>query len=106
MSKYIKAEPGAGTAVIYTDAEGKQWNFEGGSRTWRNQNPGNLVPGKVSARNGAIGKAGGFAVFPDYETGHLALVDLLKNMHGEKDVVALMKAYAPEHENQTKKYIA
>jgi hypothetical protein len=69
MAKYIKAEAGPGNSVIYTDTSGKQWQFEGGNRPWRNQNPGNLVPGKVSKRNGAIGKAGGFAVFPDYETG-------------------------------------
>ena len=30
--------------------------FFRGSRPWRNQNPGNLVVGKISRRNGAIGK--------------------------------------------------
>ena len=106
MRKYIKAEAGSGRSVIYTDTDGKQWRFEGGSRPWRNQNPGNLVPGKVSARNGAIGKADKFAVFPDYGAGHRALLDSLKNVHGEKDIVALMEVYAPKHENDTKKYIA
>ena len=60
MPKYIKAEPGPRRTVIYTDSDGKKWEFSGGSRPWRNQNPGNLVPGNVSKRNGAIGKAGGF----------------------------------------------
>lgn len=106
MAKYIKAEAGPGNSVIYTDTSGKQWQFEGGNRPWRNQNPGNLVPGNVSKRNGAIGKAGGFAVFPDYETGHGALLDSLKNAHGNKDIPTLMKVYAPEKENDTKKYIA
>ncbi len=106
MPKYIKAEPGPGTSVIYTDAEGKQWRFEGGSRPWRNQNPGNLVSGNVSKRNGAIGVAGGFAVFPDYQVGHGALLDSLKNVHGNKDIPSLMKVYAPPQENETKKYIA
>jgi hypothetical protein len=106
MPKYIKATEGPGLSVIYTDTKGKQWKFEGGSRPWRNQNPGNLVPGVVSKRNGAIGKAGKFAVFPDYETGHTALLDSLRNIHGEKDISALMKVYAPETENKTKKYIA
>ncbi len=106
MPKYAKAESGPGNSVIYTDTTGKQWRFEGGSRPWRNQNPGNLVPGKVSKRNGAIGTAGGFAVFPDYETGHRALIDSLTNAHGNKDIPSLMKVYAPPKENQTNKYIA
>lgn len=105
MPKFIKAESGPGKTVIYTDPKGKQWKFEGGTRSWRNQNPGNLVPGNVSQRNGAIGKAGGFAVFPDYETGHVALLDSLKNSHGNKDIPALMNVYAPPKDNNTKKYI-
>jgi hypothetical protein len=106
MSKFIKAEPGPHHSVIYTDSNGKQWKYEGGTRPWRNQNPGNLVPGNVSKRNGAIGEAGGFAVFPDYESGHEALIDSLKNVHGNKDIPALMEVYAPRKENNTKKYIA
>jgi len=105
MAKYINAESGPGNSVIYTDFNGSQWKFDGGSRPWRNQNPGNLVLGNVSKRNGAIGTAGGFAVFSDYETGHAALLDSLKNVHGNKDIPALMNVYAPPKENQTKKYI-
>lgn len=106
MSRYVKAAEGPSRSVIYTDDTGKQWKFEGGSRPWRNQNPGNLVPGNVSKRNGAIGVAGGFAVFPDYETGHRALLDSLKSVHGNKDIPTLMNVYAPPKENQTAKYIA
>jgi len=105
MPKYVKAESGPGISVIYTDTTGKQWKFDGGTRPWRNQNPGDLVTGKVSKRNGAIGKAGGFAIFPDYETGHRALLDSLINEHGSKDIPELMKVYAPPQENKTKKYI-
>jgi hypothetical protein len=104
--KYTSAVAGPDHSVIYTDEKGRQWQFLGGSRPWRNNNPGNLVVGNVSRRNGAIGKAGGFAVFPDYETGHAALLDSLKNMHGNKDIPALMEVYAPRRENKTKKYIA
>ncbi len=104
--KYVKAEPGRGRSVIYTDSDGVKWKFTGGTRSWRNQNPGNLVPGKVSKRNGAIGSAGGFAVFPDYETGHRALLDSLKNEHGEKNIESLLIVFAPDYENDTKKYIA
>ena len=106
MPKYVKAEPGPGISVIYTDTSGKQWKFDGGTRPWRNQNPGNLVTGKVSKRNGAIGKAGGFAIFPDYDIGHRALLDSLINEHGNEDIPKLMEAYAPPKENKTKKYIS
>ncbi|MDR3608830.1 MAG: DUF3892 domain-containing protein [Oligoflexia bacterium] len=106
MPKYIKAEPGPGKSVIYTDSNGNQWRFDGGSRAWRNQNPGDLVSGKVSKRNGAIGAAGGFAVFPDYDDGHAALLDSLKNEHGNQDIPSSMKSYAPKFENETEAYIA
>lgn len=106
MPKYVKAEPGPGTSVIYTDSDGKKWKFEGGTRPWRNQNPGNLVSGQVSRRNNAIGSAGGFAVFRDYETGHTALLDLLRNVYGDRDIPALMKKYAPPEENKTEVYVA
>lgn len=103
---FIKAEQGPGSSVIYFDDKGKKWIVEGGTRTWRNQNPGNLVMGKVSLRNNPIGKAGGFAVFPDYETGHKALIDLLLNEFGTWNLIKLMQRYAPPNENNTKKYIA
>ena len=105
MPRYIKARPGPKNSVIYTDSDGNEWIFEKGSRPWRNQNPGDLVPGKVSKRNGAIGSAGGFAVFPDYQTGHTALLDSLLNEHGNKDIRSLMKVYAPPKENKTERYI-
>lgn len=105
MPQYVKAEPAPGKSVIYTDGNGKQWKFDGGSCAWRNQNPGDLVSGKVGKRNGAIGAAGGFAVFPDYDDGHAALLDSLLNEHGDQDIPSLMKAYAPPSENKTRAYI-
>lgn len=104
MSRYVKARPGPRNSVIYTDADGKEWVFSGGDRVWRNNNPGNLVPGKVSKRNGAIGSAGGFAVFPDYEAGHKALLDCLKTTFGNSDIKALLRNYAPPHQNDTAQY--
>jgi hypothetical protein len=103
--KYVKAEQGPGTSVIYYDDKGKKWIFEGGTRTWRNQNPGNMVVGDYSRNNGMIGRAGGFAVFPDYKTGHDALLILLINEYGNFDLVKLMEKFAPSHENNTKRYI-
>ncbi|MEY4615042.1 MAG: hypothetical protein RJB66_2 [Pseudomonadota bacterium] len=106
MPKYVSAKAGPRRSVIYTDSEGKQWQFAGGNRPWRNQNPGNLVPGKVSKRNGAIGRADKFAVFPNYDTGHAALLDSLKNEHAEKNIDSLLIVFAPPNENQTTKYAA
>lgn len=76
MSRYVHARQGPKNTVIYTDDKGEEWLFSGGDRTWRNNNPGNLVPGNVSKRNGAIGVAGRFAVFPDYETGHQGMLTI------------------------------
>lgn len=103
---FIKAESGPGISVIYYDDQGKKWIADNGSRAWRNSNPGNMVMGAVTLRNNPIGKAGGFAVFPDYETGHKALLDLLFNEFGTWNLNKLMKKYAPSNENDTKKYIA
>lgn len=50
----------------------------GGTRSWRNRNPGNLKDGPFARRMGAIGRdAGGFAVFPDEATGRKAQAALL-----------------------------
>lgn len=34
MSQFIKAEPGMGHAVIYTDTTGKHFRFSGGTWAW------------------------------------------------------------------------
>jgi hypothetical protein len=100
----VRARQGPKNTVIYTDDKSKEWIFSGGDRTWRNNNPGNLVPGSVSKRNGAIGIAGGFAVFPDYETGHNALLDCLRTTYANADIPRLIRDYAPKHENKTELY--
>jgi hypothetical protein len=82
--------------VIYYDEDGNKlirfWkSYEGqpvdeaSTRSWRNNNPGNLLIGEFSRRNGAIGHAGSipntphkFAVFPDYATGRKAQAKRLK----------------------------
>jgi hypothetical protein len=104
-NKFIKATPHGNSGVLYETEDGEKHLQTGGTRTWRNNNPGNLVPGEISKRNNQIGKAGGFAVFPSYEIGHDALLDSLRTKHGNKSIDTLMKAYAPDHENDTKKYI-
>ena len=105
MGKYISAAQGLNNTVIYTDASGKHFKFSGGTWTWRNNNPGNLAPGDVSRRNSQIGKAGGFAVFPDKETGHRALLDCLKTTYANSSIDELVEGYAPSsHGNNVKVY--
>ena len=61
------------STILYVFALAIQ-QFEGwyeGSRSFRNNNPGNL---KYAGQTGSTGQdAGGFAVFPNYETGFAAL---------------------------------
>ena len=69
MSPYIRTDTG-GKTVTYFDNESNQETRTGGSRHWRNKNPGNIVYGGWAKRHGAIGKdRGGFAIFPDETSG-------------------------------------
>jgi hypothetical protein len=103
--RFVRTIAGPKNSVIYFTDEGHRFQFVGGARNWRNQNPGNMVVGKVSRRNGLIGTAGGFAVFPSYEVGHAALIDLLKNEMGKLSLERMMGRFAPPHENKTERYI-
>lgn len=109
MKKYVSAKQGPNNTVIYTDDKGENFEFSGGTWTWRNNNPGNLTTGDVSRRNSQIGEAGGgkikFAVFPDRETGHRALIDCLKTTYANKSIDELVEKYAPGSDgNNVKKY--
>ena len=79
---------------------------EGGSRSWRNNNPGNIEFGNFAKSMGAIGSDGRFAIFPDYETGRKAKETLLfesKGYRGKTLEKAIAK-YAPSSENNTLAY--
>jgi hypothetical protein len=92
-------------SVIYTDDDGKHFRFSGGTLAWRNHNPGNAHPGHISKKHNQIGIAYKLAVFPDYESGHEALLDVLKITYANSSIDEMMKSYAPPYENNTKKYI-
>ena len=101
------AKGGRKNSVIYIDENGNKTVRTGGTRSWRNNNPGNLRYTKYSRSLGAIGKAGGFAVFPDYETGINAMASLLKSKNYEHlSLAQAIARYAPYHENDTDQYIA
>lgn len=68
-----------GANVVYTYSDSiKVVRHSDGSRAWRNNNPGNLRYYDFARSHGAIGEAGGFAVFPDEQTGMDALRALLR----------------------------
>jgi hypothetical protein len=80
-----------------------------GSRSWRNNNPGNLKFGKFAEKQGAISQdEQGFAIFPDYETGRKAKATLLFESPSYKDktITEAINRYAPrEDDNPTSNYV-
>ena len=74
----------------------------GGSPSWRNNNPGNLIADDWSVRHGAIGKdyRGKFAKFPNESTGMAALHALLASPHyQDKLPLDAIRIYAPASDN-------
>lgn len=75
--------PNAGSktyTVHYFDEKGNMTIRSSGTKAWRNNNPGNMkYKGGFAVRHGAIGSAGGMAVFPTEAIGRQALIDLLKS---------------------------
>lgn len=91
--------------VIYTAPDGTQFRRTGGTRAWRNMNPGNIRYSDFAKRAGAIGEAGGFAVFPDEETGMRAISQLLRSdSYNRLTVAGAISRYAPPVENNTAAY--
>jgi len=100
---YITAWSGrVGTylVTIYQDAAGNIAFRVGrtdrtgyGTRSWRNNNPGNVKAFNWAwaQAHGAIGiDAGGFAIFPDYETGWAAKDALLHEKYGDYNSIREM----------------
>lgn len=70
----------------------------GGSRLWRNNNPGNI---EYHGQEDAVGveKAGRFAKFATPEAGMDALKNLLSTTYKDMSVTDAMKKYAPRNDN-------
>lgn len=95
--KFVEAKDMKNRRVRYKSDSGELVDYIGGTWAWRNNNPGNLIKGKFSDRHGAIGDAGNFAVFPDYETGKRALRSLLKiSKYQNQYLGEIFKHYAPK----------
>jgi hypothetical protein len=101
---------GAHGVTTIHHADGREEVREGGSRAWRDYNPGNLEDGPFARRHGAIGHdtGGGHheAIFPDRATGEAAQRALLHEHYGNHTVRNTMYAYAPPSENNTEEYLA
>lgn len=79
----------------------------GGTRTWRNHNPGAMRNYPFSERLGSLGDSGGFAVFPDVATGDAALVALLLTPDFQaRTLFAAIFAFARPVVNDTTRYQA
>ena len=94
-----------GRDVVYATADGRRVRRTGGTRAWRNLNPGNIRYSEFSRNAGAIGQAGGFAVFPDEETGTRAISSLLRGQsYNNLTIARAITRYAPPSENNTAAY--
>lgn len=94
-------------SVTITYPDGSTETRIGGTRAWRNNNPGNVRMGSSRSvvRATAIGEAGGFAVFPDYATGRATLGDLLsQDFYQNLTVNDAITRFAPPVENNTAAY--
>ena len=95
----------SGKDVIYKMPDGTSVKRTGGTRAWRNSNPGNIRYSDFSRKVGAIGQAGGFAVFPDEATGMYAIEALLRtDSYSQLTVQGAISRYAPPSENNTASY--
>jgi hypothetical protein len=78
----------------------------GGTKAWRNNNPGNIVGGAWANQHGAIGTAFRMAVFPDEATGAAAIPALLHTARFQAMTIReAISTYAPPSENDTESYI-
>jgi len=97
--KFISARDGEKNSVIYVCADGSEFLRSGGTRAWRNNNPGNLIAAEKSGLS--IGRGGSFAVFASQEDGFAALEYSLKNFYSDIELDKVFKKYAPatDHNN-------
>jgi uncharacterized protein (TIGR02594 family) len=95
--------------VVYEADDGTEVVRIGGTRSWRNKNPGNIEGKSGFARKvGAISNDGRFAIFPDEDTGFVAIKKLLSAPDGPYSNLTLAGAinkYAPPDENDTAAYL-
>jgi uncharacterized protein (TIGR02594 family) len=106
MAQFVRAFSPAPKVVIYQDDAGREYVREGGSRSWRNFNAGNIQKGTFADAHGAIGGDSRFAIFPSEQIGFDAVVALLGTpAYVDLTIAKAIEKYAPPQENDTKAYI-
>lgn len=102
LDKVIVTEESRTRVTIYRPDGSKETRING-SRAWRNNNPGNLRSGPFSTSQGAVGKAGGFAVFRSAAEGKRASIELLKTRsYRNLTVDQAIARRSPATENDTR----
>jgi hypothetical protein len=104
----VAASPKA--AVLGTDSKGRPYVLYeneiriGGTRPWRNNNPGNFNKPADHPKN--IGNDDGFCIFPDSSTGMQELID---NINAKAAIGSSIRSFitvhAPPNKNPTETYI-
>lgn len=98
---------GSQTTIKYTLPDNSGFIRSGGSIAWRLFNPGNLRGSDLQCTTIRTRTNGSFAVFPNAETGRLALHKLLTENSSYRDLTvrkAIYK-YAPPSQNNTVGYL-
>lgn len=98
---------GSQQRIKYTLPDNAGFIRSGGSIAWRLFNPGNLRGSDLQCTTISTKPNGKFAVFPDAETGRLALHNLLfeNSSYSNLTVRRAIYKYAPPSRNNTKGYI-
>ena len=94
--------------ITYRDENGKTLIKKGGSRSWRNNNTGNIIDGPFADSHGAIGDDTKMAIFPDESVGRAAVIALITgSKYKNLSIHDAMYRYAPPSDgNNTDAYIA
>lgn len=106
MAKAVKAFAGAGGSVEYVFEDGTKVVRRGGTRAWRNNNPGNVRYVEANKWQGQIGMAGGFCVFADRTWGERAVMKIF-DTYGRRGLTLeqCVAVYAPACENDVQAYV-
>jgi hypothetical protein len=70
----VSAQVDENKNVVIQYDDGSSEIRSGGTPAWRNNNPGNMLYRDFTRANGAIGRDGRFAIFPDSDTGYQAMI--------------------------------
>ncbi len=107
MDLPINAYRGEDNTRIYEYANGRKEKRVGGTRSWRNNNPGNIRYVKRNDWIGQIGKDPDFCMFNNTEKGRRAIKIILKKYANRNLTLGQgIAVYAPaEDNNNVKSYI-